>query len=153
MCCTQNGINVNHRWNTFALMLVNIRMHHPHSCFRTGWITSGLKPLNKGTQVIRWLCWQFSREVQCTNLNQKYKSYSGMVQLLKCNCLGVSCGFAGFCSDYSSGMCLVGDRRCGIGGRAYRQKLHTTLFIRWLMSLRESGVLMVIGGIGGKANI
>ena len=53
-----------------------------------------------------------------------------MVQLLKCNCLGISCGFAGFCSDYSSRMCSVGDRRCGFGRRAYRQKLHTILFYK-----------------------
>ena len=52
---------------------------------------------------------------------------SWLVQLLKLDCLGVSCGFAGFCSDYSSGMCLVDDGRCRIDGRAYRQKLHTTL--------------------------
>ena len=55
-----------------------------------------------------------------------------MVQLLRCNCLGISCGFTGFCSDNSSRMCLVGDRGCGIGRRAYRQKLHTTLSIRRL---------------------
>ena len=69
-----------------------------------------------------------------------------MVQLLKCNCLGMSCGFMGFCSDYSSRMCLVDDGRCGIDGRAYRQKLHKT-------RLQEDGVLMVVGRIDGKAII
>ena len=81
------------------------------------------------------------------------KKYSWLVQLLKVNCLGVNCRFVGFCSDYSSRMSLVDDRRCGIDGRAYRQKLHTMLFIRWKTRLWENGDLTVIGRIDGKVII
>ena len=47
-------------------------------------------------------------------------------------------------------MCLVEDGMCGIDGRAYRQKLHTTLFIRQLTGLWESGDLTVIGELMEK---
>ena len=59
-----------------------------------------------------------SREVQCTSIKQNNnESYSWIVQLL--NCLGVSCGFVGFCSNYSSGRCLVEDGGCRSDGGAY----------------------------------
>ena len=76
------------------------------------------------------MMWTVSREVQCTNIKQNNnESYSWIVQLLKLNCLGVSCGFMGFCSDYSSGRCLVDDGGCGIDRMHVEQKLHTTSYM------------------------
>ena len=58
-----------------------------------------------------------SGEVQCTNIKQN-ENYSWIVQLLKFNCLGISCRFVRFYSDYGSGRCLVEDRECGSDGSA-----------------------------------
>ena len=76
-----------------------------------------------------------------------------MVQLLKFNCLGVSCGFAGFCSDYSSRMCLVDDGRCGIAGSAYRTEVTHNAFIWQKTRLRENGGSMVIDRIDREVDI